>query len=177
MTRALFLALMLFGAPLRPEAQMLIEDFTGAPSEAWAFFTDQVMGGVSTGQAAIGGSPAHLHLTGQVSTANNGGFIQARRMVSVPADVTGFGITAKGDGQVYYLHVRTTRTALPWHYYQAPFTVPTDWAELRVSLDSFVPSGRGLPALQAADIRSIALVAYGRDHAADLRVARIEALN
>ena len=56
------------------------------PDSRWRFFTDGVMGGVSTGQIAFeeeAGSP-FLRMTGHVSTANRGGFIQARRDLTEP---------------------------------------------------------------------------------------------
>ena len=42
----------------------------------WAYLADTVMGGVSQGRAEF--SNGALRLTGQVSTENNGGFIQVR---------------------------------------------------------------------------------------------------
>ena len=46
----------------------------------WSYFADTVMGGVSEGSAKFvnNGSVEAIRLTGQVSTANNGGFIQVR---------------------------------------------------------------------------------------------------
>ena len=56
---------------------MLIADLSQPQdSDRWRFFTDGVMGGVSTGQAVI--ADGALTITGDVSTDNNGGFIQAR---------------------------------------------------------------------------------------------------
>ncbi|MDR9428452.1 MAG: CIA30 family protein [Salibaculum sp.] len=164
----------LAGPPGR--ADMLIEDFTEDPTARWSFFTDRVMGGRSEGQAVIGGAPPHLHLSGTVSTANNGGFIQARHPLDgLPADTTTLTLVARGDGQTYYIHLRSTATRLPWQFYQASFTAPRDWADVTVPLSRFTASGGGLPPLEAADARSVALVAYGRDHQADLRVSHIRA--
>ena len=44
----------------------------------WAYLADTVMGGVSQGGAEF--SAGALRLTGQVSTKNNGGFIQGTRI-------------------------------------------------------------------------------------------------
>ena len=58
---------------------LMIERFEAGAETRWRFFTDQVMGGVSTGQVALlpdeGG---FARMTGTVSTDNNGGFIQMR---------------------------------------------------------------------------------------------------
>ena len=172
--RVILLLALLAGTPGR--AEMLIEDFTDDPAPRWSFFTDGVMGGRSQGQAVIGGTPPHLHLTGTVSTANNGGFIQVRQEVDgLPDGMTALTLTARGDGQVYYVHLRSTATRLPWQYYQARFTAPPDWAEITLPLSGFTAAGGRLPPLAPADIRSVAIVAYGRDHQADVRVARINA--
>lgn len=170
---AAFLAL-----PVKAE-QMLIDDFTGN-GQAWRFFTDQVMGGVSDGRARIEreGDTSFLHLTGDVSTKNRGGFIQGRHELSspLPADAIALRIRVRGDGQTYFIHLRTRATALPWQYYQAAFESTDDWRDIVIPLDSFKPSGRLLPRSPAAgSVKSIALVAYGRDHVADVALSRISA--
>ena len=157
----------------------MIEDFTGETGN-WRFFTDQVMGGVSEGQARIetDGGTAYLHLTGDVSTKNRGGFIQARRDLPapLPGNATTLRIRVRGDGQTYFIHLRTRATMLPWQYYQAAFPTTADWRDVTLSLSDFKPSGRMLPkVLKAESIQSVALVAYGRDHAADVSLARITA--
>lgn len=51
-----------------------------SPETGWRFFTDAVMGGVSTGQMVLAqeAGQTHARMTGRVSTANRGGFIQMR---------------------------------------------------------------------------------------------------
>lgn len=155
---------------------VLIADFS-RPGEAerWRFFTDGVMGGISEGQAVV--RDGALVLAGIVSTANRGGFIQVRLDdLRLPADATRLVAQVRGDGQVYYLHLRTTATRLPWQYYQAAFTAARDWTEVTVPLTAFAPSGGMLPGVpDAAQVRSVALVAYGRDHRADVSLSRLRA--
>lgn len=153
---------------------VLIADLSQDRAAAqWRLFTDQVMGGVSEGRAVVQGGA--LHLTGTVSTANNGGFVQIRREdTQLPEDATTLRVELRGDGQDYYIHLRTTRTRLPWQYYQAVVTAPKDWTRIDIPLAQFAPSGRlsgGAP--QARDVRSIALVAFGRDHEADVWLRRV----
>lgn len=64
----------------------MIKDFSGTPASRWEFITDQVMGGVPTGRVSFEGDAGQtvLHLQGAVSTANNGGFIQARLKLANP---------------------------------------------------------------------------------------------
>ncbi|MBS0125089.1 CIA30 family protein [Thetidibacter halocola] len=165
--KRLILALMLLTAmPLSADPLRLSDLSDPAEARQWRFFTDGVMGGVSTGQAVF--EDGHLKLTGDVSTANNGGFIQVRReALALPEGTEALRIRVKGNGQAYYLHLRTSATLLPWQYYQASFTAPRDWTEITLKLSDFRPSGRMLPGTpRAGAVRSVALVAYGRDHAA-----------
>lgn len=141
----------------------------------WTYVSDQVMGGVSTGEARIeteDGAPV-LHLTGEVSTANNGGFIQARTLLGtrLPPDTTGVILRARGNDQPYFVHLRTSGTALPWQYYQARFEATRDWQEVRLPFSAFKPSGRLLRKSPRPDtISSLGIVAYGRPHTADVSV-------
>ena len=139
------------------------------PDGGWRFFTDQVMGGVSTGGvtfAHVDGTP-FARMTGKVSTANRGGFIQMRlALVSPPpSGTTGVRLVVRGNCQRYFLHLRTGETVLPWQFYQAGFDVTEAWTEVRLPFEVFTASGmlpRGVPA--SASLTSIAVVAYGRDH-------------
>lgn len=158
----------------------LIDDFSGTTGP-WRFFTDQVMGGVSTGEGRVTTQDGRrfLRLTGTVSTENRGGFIQARRDLDtpLPAGATGVRITVRGDGQPYFLHLRTRGTVLPWQYYQAEFQTGPTWREITLPFSAFKASGRLLPATPKPErVESVALVAYGRDHQADVSLARIEAV-
>lgn len=141
----------------------------------WRFFTDRVMGGKSEGKAVI--EDGMLTMRGTVTTANGGGFIQARlENVTLPDDTTRLVARVRGDGQVYYLHLRTEGTRLPWQYYQAPIVAPAGWSEIAVPMSSFTPSGSLMRAVpEAARVRSVALVAYGRDHEADVSLAWLRA--
>lgn len=81
------------------------------PETRWRFFTDQVMGGVSTGGIGFvrddGSSCARI--TGRVSTANPGGFIQMRLDLDnpPPEGTTGVRLVPRGNSQRYFVHLRT----------------------------------------------------------------------
>ncbi|MEM9979259.1 MAG: CIA30 family protein, partial [Cyanobacteria bacterium P01_D01_bin.2] len=81
------------------------------------------MGGVSNGEARTGNEngKTFVHLTGDVSTANNGGFIQVRRRFdnAWPADAQGLKVSAKGNGERYYVFLRTKGLARVWYSYRA----------------------------------------------------------
>jgi hypothetical protein len=159
-------------------AQTVIDDFTMQPETRWRFFTDQVMGGVSTGGIAFAqddGTP-YARMTGRVSTANRGGFIQMQLDLASPPPegTTGVRLVVRGNAQRYFVHLRTSGTVLPWQYYQAGFDVTQNWSEVRLPLGSFTASGalmRRLP--QPTSLRSIAVVAFGRDHDAQIDVRAV----
>lgn len=162
--------------PLGVGAEMLIDDFTQAPETRWRLVTDQVMGGVSTGHIHFGTDPNHVHLTGLVSTENNGGFIQVRRdLQPLGNEMCALTITVRGDNQTYYAAMRTTDATRPWHSYRAAFEVSADWAELFLPFEAFLPSHPGLAPFCPSRVRAIGFLAYGRDHRADLSIAKIAA--
>ena len=156
----------------------LIDDFRGDPAARWRFFSDTVMGGVSTGKVAILSEDGarFARMTGEVSTANNGGFIQMRIDLAegMAKEATGVRLVARGNDQRYFVHLRTGGTVLPWQYYQAGFDVTGAWSEFRVPFAAFRPSGRLLRKTPRAEaLTSVGIVAYGRDHAARIDVSEI----
>lgn len=162
----------------------LIDDFqrpTDAPLAGdWQFISDQVMGGVSTGEAALvrHDDRSGLHLTGAVSLENNGGFIQARldlRRQGRDFDARGFEgvrLLVRGNGEKYAVHLRTRHTWLPWQFYQASFDTNGAWQEVLLPFDAFEPYALNRP-LDTGSIRSIAIVAIKKAFQADLVVARL----
>ncbi len=156
----------------------LTEDFTMQPETRWRFFADTVMGGVSSGGVAFmteeGKSFARMN--GQVSTANNGGFIQIQRDLTAPPPESTMGVrvVVRGNDQRYFVHLRTNGTVLPWQYYQAGFDATGAWTEVRLPFDAFEASGailRDVP--RAQSLVSIGIVAYGRDHQAQIDVREV----
>jgi hypothetical protein len=119
----------------------MIENFTMQPEDRWRFFTDQVMGGVSTGGMAFvqEDGRAFARMTGRVSTANRGGFIQMRLDLASPPPkgTIGVRLVVRGNDQRYFVHLRTGGTLLPWQFYQAGFDVTDTWSEVRLPLDGF----------------------------------------
>jgi hypothetical protein len=168
---------------------IVLENFnqtSNAAQDRWEFIADTVMGGVSTGnvQFVTNNEQTVLKLSGTVSTANNGGFIQARLPLDqtatkqLPDTAQGIWLKARGNGQKYFVHVRTSGTLLPWQYYQAAFGTSDQWQTIKLAWDNFKPSGglsgsilRDVPL--ATKVKSIAIVAFGRDHEADVEVAEI----
>lgn len=168
-----FLACVVCAMPDPSHAEDPAGGYAPPPLSAYRFFTDQVMGGVSTGEARVKGPEGarHLSLTGMVSTENRGGFIQARVDLDgpFPAGARGVVIRVRGNGQRYFVHLRTRGTILPWQYFQAGFETTEAWREIRIPFADFAASGallRDTP--RPETVTSLAAVAYGRDHEAEL---------
>ncbi|MEO0702968.1 MAG: CIA30 family protein [Pseudomonadota bacterium] len=146
----------------------------------WMFVSDGVMGGVSEGAMAFeehAGEVA-LRLTGTVRTERNGGFIQMRTTLTDPLPETAeaLKIRVRGNGERYFVHLRTPASRRPWHSYRAGFETGPDWREVTLPFTAFQPSDPTLPApIAPAHVRSVGLVAIGRAHQADLWLAAISA--
>ena len=151
-----------------------MRDHVSDPERPWRFASDAVMGGVSTGEGYAGGGIVHLR--GQVSTANRGGFIQMRTDLAAPLPdgLAGVELRVRGNGERYYVHLRSRAARAPWQFYQAGFETGAAWSTIRLPFAAFQPQG-GLPrpGPRPAEITGIGLAAYGRDHAAWLEAAAL----
>lgn len=157
----------------------LIDDFTRADrasnGQAWRFVSDRVMGGVSLGQAVhdqVAGRPA-LRLTGDVSLANNGGFIQvnldlAAGGAAMDASIyAGIEVTLLGDGESYAINLRTSELRRPWESYRAALRSTAAWTTHRLPFTDFRPH-RTARALNTRGLRRIGLIAIGEARAVDV---------
>lgn len=145
--------------------------------EEWRLVTDQVMGGRSDGHLRVDRHFGRgcLRLSGAVSTANNGGFIQAALRLGggrrFDASVySGLVLTVAGNGEEYSLHLKTSDLSLPWQSYRASFKAEPAWREIRIPFTEFVPYRTGNE-FQPSRLERIGLVAIGRAFAADLCLA------
>ncbi|WP_133484783.1 CIA30 family protein [Aliiroseovarius marinus] len=158
--------------------QEMLETFDNDPQSRWEFLADTVMGGVSTGQVRFEkeNGAGYARLTGNVSTENRGGFIQFRTELDAKLsdDTKGVRLVTRGNDQTYFIHLRTGGTVLPWQFYQASFEVTSQWTEVRIPFSAFKASGRMLRSEpRAGSIKSLGVVAYGRDHQAQVDVQEI----
>ena len=148
-------------------------------NEQWRYVADDVMGGVSTGyvEYQIIEEDIIAVLKGNVSTENNGGFIQIRRDLKDInlENANSVKIVAKGNSQKYYIFLRTTGTILPWQYYASEFKVNENFNEFILPIKDFEKSGFLLAKkINPKKITSIGIVAFGRDHLAELYVKEIK---
>jgi hypothetical protein len=183
---ALVLILLAGGLIMSENGTFLIDDFSreGGMSplgSRWVGFTDQVMGGVSTARYGVveEDDRRFLRMRGQVSLENNGGFVQVA--LSLVNDGRAFDASAfdgirlrvRGNGEGYYIHMRTRDCLLPWQYYAAPFTAGAEWQEVVIPFSAFRPAALRRQ-LDTTALTRIAVVGAKRQFEADVSVARLE---
>ena len=156
---------------------ILKDDFTN--ENEWTYIADNVMGGISDGRVEFNlvDSDVYALLSGNVSTENNGGFIQIRRELKNIdlSKAKSIRVYARGNNEKYYIFLRTTGTILPWQYYSHEFTVNEEYNEFIMPIKDFKKSGTLLAKqVNPKKITSVAIVAYGRDHVAEIYVKELE---
>jgi len=148
-------------------------------SQKWNFITDQVMGGLSTGKFVVDkvDGVACYRMTGDVSTKNNGGFIQIRTKLSPEIsskDYDGVYVKVYGNEKNYNLHLRTGLTLAPWQYYSYTFVTTKNWSEIRAPFKQFKKSNFYQPkSILGQSIKSVGLVAGFDDFKSDICLSEI----
>ena len=144
----------------------------------WEYISDRVMGGVSDGSFRFvkTENEQFYRLKGNVSTKNKGGFIQFRSSVDINSkNFKGLKFKARGTGDLYFLHIRTPFTFLPWQYYYHSFKTTKEWKIIKVPIEAFKKSNRFQPTSFSSDkIKTIGFVAYGKEFKAELDIKEIE---
>ena len=159
------------------KTQLMAENLIETGS--WIYLADNVMGGISVGSSeyVIVASGKAIRLYGEVSTKNNGGFIQVRMPYSIDQleKYKGIKIKMKGNGEEYFIHLRNRNSRLPWQYYQASFKSEPTWKEVNIPFQKFKRSSNFMKRVFDLDtIKTIGIVAYGKDHTADIMVSELE---
>ena len=121
-----------------------IFDFTKPSDEIkniWGALDDVVMGGVSSSSFQIRENTAVF--TGNVSTANSGGFASVRTKNFSPlVDLSGYQgvkLRVKGDGQRYKIFIRTESTWDGVGYSYSFDTVANNWLDIQIPFTDLVP--------------------------------------
>ena len=158
-------------------ANTLVEKFENSPQSRWVFFADTVMGGKSEGKLVFGssGSKKFARLSGNVSVENNGGFIQMRSNISgVDENGKGIRVKVRGNGEQYYIFLRTSGTILPWQYYKASFPTTGNWTEVKIDFSNFQKSGVFLSKkINPNSIKSVGIVAFGKQFEAQVDICEL----
>jgi len=156
------------------------EEFCESGNAKWCFVTDKVMGGVSEGSLEFikEDNTYFYRMTGELSLENNGGFIQFRtKLENHPADKSfnGVRIRVRGNDNEYSIHIRTKYLLLPWQYYESSFKATNQWTTIELPFSSFNKSNFYQPSdVSSRDIKTIGIVAIGREFNAEIDLASIE---
>jgi hypothetical protein len=146
----------------------------------WDYVADGVMGGVSQGglrQEVFRGRKAAV-LRGDVSLANNGGFVQIA--FDLRADGTvfdasgwdGIALDVCGDGERYDIRLRTAQLTRPWQSFRTEFVAGPEWQTVRIPFETVI-SHRTDAVFDPAQLRRIGILAIGREFRAEVAVAGV----
>ena len=179
MYKLLFLLLIFYSSVVFSKDQISIP-FTEENARYWQYISDQTMGGVSNGQAILDKDSDMIfaRLTGNVSTANNGGFIQIRTnfsfvdLINTNKDLKGVRLNTKGNGETYHIFIRTSEDRSYRDFYSATFTTNENWEIVDLPFSEFKHRYSN-KSLDGNDIRTFGIVAYGRDFFSDVSVSEI----
>jgi hypothetical protein len=173
------------GFPMNALAQDLIIDdrSTGSTTsnlgEPWRLFTDRVMGGISNGSLKPDQYAGRncLRMNGQVSTENNGGFVQMALDLNSgkafdASAYQGLELEVAGNNEEYNLHYRTSGLWLPWQSFRASFKASTQWSKVRIPFHMMKPYRTGQN-FRPNKIKRLGLVAIGKNFEADLCVGKV----
>jgi len=163
--------------------------FTSSGSQ-WVGITDRVMGGVSTGsitREVIQGKECNV-LRGQVSTKNNGGFIQMATDLALDPSVDVYVDAEEFDGvemeiycesaeveEKFNVHLRNPACDRQNSAYRATTEVrPGSWATVRLPWDAFEGYGPGPDVTPFVPlIRRLGVVSIGKEKDVVLAVGQI----
>ena len=156
--------------------------FNSNSEKYWQFISDQVMGGVSNGKVIFeqDGEMYYARLTGNVSTKNYGGVIQLRAAISFAdaekdgKSLQGVRLKVRGNGETYDIHILTNDMAYFGDFYSATFQADTDWNMIDLPFNTFKRKRFNASKLDAKNIKSFAIAAYGRDFTSDISISTIE---
>ena len=171
------------GTPIMADTDLLIiDDFehtNQSTMDNWDLVEDGVMGGVSRGNAEWSQHQGKscLRLSGNVSTKNNGGFIQVRRgidrvLAQTASEYVGIELLVAGNNEAYNLHLKQKGLFFPWQSFRATFTAKQEWQTIRLPFEEFA-AYRTSSGLKPDKMTQLALVAIGRDFEADICIASI----
>jgi len=163
----------------------IVDDLSQDPPMAtigtsWRIFTDRVMGGVSRGTMSrelVAGRPA-IRMRGNVSLANNGGFVQISLGLDPngePVDASswhGIALDVLGNDETYAIHLRTADLSRPWQSYRQNFKAGPEWRVVELPFKDFTPHRTDV-ALDVGRLKRIDVVAIGREFEADICIGDV----
>jgi len=144
----------------------------------WQSADDRVMGGDSIAhvEQKIEEDARLACLSGRVSLANRGGFIQMEWPVEPSAfdlsSMSGVYLEVHGNGEAYNVHLRTRQLWLPWQSYRQTFNATQSWQTIYLPFSAFMGYKTSKP-LEPAELSKIGIVAIGRAFEVDVCVRHL----
>ena len=180
MKKALLIIFLSFSTIVLAKEEEIKITFNEENAKYWQYISDQTMGGVSNGQAVLekDGDIFFARLIGNVSTDNNGGFIQLRSTLSFVdlynknKTLEGVRLNTKGNGETYHIFIRTSETRSYSDFYYATFIADEEWEIVDLPFTKFKHRFSN-SVLDGNDIQTFGIVAYGRDFISDVSVSNI----
>lgn len=138
-----FIILMFMGILFQDTSPVI---FNGADTNSlsdWFVVNDGVMGGLSQGSLTLSNA-GNIQYTGTVRLENNGGFSSLRHTFKTK-EVSKYSFVVlkiKGDGKNYQFRIKSD-TSQRFSYITG-FKTSGSWETIKLRLDSFYPSFRGI---------------------------------
>ena len=182
MKKVILLTILLsYGTLISAAEKEISITFTQESAKYWQYISDRTMGGISDGQAVLeqDGTMYFARLTGNVSTKNNGGFIQLRSNLSFsnfekdPTKLKGIRLSVRGNSETYHIFIRTEKTRSYRDYYSATFVADSNWKIIDLPFSKFKHRVSNNMDLEGKNIRTFGIVAYGRDFFSDVSISKI----
>lgn len=155
-------------------------DLSSNLGEDWRLLTDNVMGGISSGTLELSHYKGKqcLRMQGDVSTDNNGGFVQMALSLDESntfdaSAYAGIELEIAGNNDAYNLHYRTSGLWFPWQSYRSTFVATDNWQTIRLAFADVEAYKTG-QTFMPDKLKRIGLVAIGRDFQADLCLASVK---
>ena len=177
----LLIILLTYGTSISAAEKEINITFTQESAKYWQYISDRTMGGVSDGQAVLeqDGTMYFARLTGNVSTKNNGGFIQLRSNLSFSnfekdsKKLKGVRLYVRGNGETYHIFIRTNETRSYRDFYLMSFVANSNWEMIDLPFNKFKHRFSNNLDLEGKEIRTLGIVAYGRDFESDISISKI----
>ena len=181
MKKTLLLILLIFTTMVSAAEDSVELPFNQDSSQYWQYISDRTMGGISDGKATLeqDGEIFFARLTGNVSTENNGGFIQLRSRFSFAnfekdgKKIKGVRLNVRGNGETYHIFIRTSETQSYRDFYLASFKANSNWEIIDLPFNKFKHRHSTNLFLEGKNIRTLGIVAYGRDFISDISISKI----
>ena len=175
-----FLIYIIYSFTLSANDKNINLTFNEDTAKYWQYISDRTMGGISDGQAFLDqeGDLVFARLVGNVSTDNNGGFIQLRSSLSFVnlnkqnKKIKGVRLNVRGNGETYHIFIRTSVDRSYRDYFSSTFIANDNWKTVDLPFEQFTHRYSS-NVLDGNDLRTFGIVAYGRDFVSDISISKI----